>query len=100
MTLFLNDRYELLLDGFLGGSHLLGKTLYGALFAAHAERLAKQLVLILSECMTQKAVDLFRQFKPRRTFQCERVMGVDNCIQTAVILPSVLHLHQQVLFVM
>jgi hypothetical protein len=50
--------------------------------------------------MTQKAVDLLRQFKPRRTFKGERVMGINNRIQTAVILPSVLHLHQQVFFVM
>ena len=37
---------------------------------------------------------------PWRTFKGERVMGIDNRIQTAVILPSVLHLHHQILFVM
>ena len=77
----------------------MGKTLYGALLTAHAERLSKQQVLILSECMTQKTVDLLRQFKPRRTFKGERIMGIDNRIQTAVVLPFVLKLNQQVLFV-
>ena len=41
MTQFLDNRDELLLNGFLGDSHLLGKTLHGVLLAAHAERLAK-----------------------------------------------------------
>jgi len=99
VTQFLNNIYKLLLDGFLGSSHLLGKILNRPLFAAHAKCLAKQQVLIGCERIIQQAVNLLRQLEPWSTCQVKRVVSVGNPIQTAVVFSSVLHLHQQILFV-
>jgi len=99
MAQFLNDVNELLLNGFLGCSHLLGKILDRLLLTSHAESLAKQQVLICCERMIQQAVKLLVQLEPWRTCQVKRVVSVGNPVQTAVVLPSVLHLHQQILFV-
>ena len=99
VTQFLYYIYELFLDGFLRCPHLLGKILNRPLLASHAESLAKQQVLVSGECMIQQAVKLLIQLEPWRTCQVKRVVSVGNPIQTAVVLPSVLHLHQQILFV-
>jgi len=99
MAQLFNDVYKLLLYGFLSCSHLLGKILNRPLFASHAESLAKQQVFILSERIIQQTVNLLRQLEPWCTSQVKRVVSIGNPVQTAVILPSVLHLHQQILFV-
>ena len=99
MAQFLNDVYKLLLDGFLGCSNLLGEIFNRPLLTSHAKSLAKQQVLICCERMIQQAVKLLVQLEPWRTSQVKRVVSVGNPIQTAVVLPSVLHLHQQILFV-
>ena len=99
MAQFLNYIYKLFLDDFLGRSHLLGEILNRALLTSHAKCLAKQQVLIGCERMIQQAVKLLIQLEPWCTCQIKQVVSVSNPIQTAVVLPSVLHLHQQILFV-
>ena len=47
VTQFIDDIYELLLDGFLSRSHLLGEILNRTLLTSHAESLAKQQVLFV-----------------------------------------------------
>ena len=49
--------------------------------------------------MIQQTVYFFGKFKPRCTMQVKRVMLISNPILRAVVLPSVLHLYQQILFV-
>ena len=73
MAQFLNDVNELLLNGFLGCSHLLGKILDRLLLTSHAESLAKQQVLIGGERMIQQAVKLLVQLEPWRTCQVKWV---------------------------
>ena len=99
VTQFLNDDYKLLLNGLLGCSHLLGEILNRPLLASHSECLAKQQVLIGGECVIQQAVNLLIQLEPWRTSQVKWVVSISNPIKTAVVLPSVLHLYQQILFV-
>ena len=76
MSQFLNDVDELLLDGFLSSSHLLGKILYRPLLTSHAESLAKQQVLIGGERMIQQAVKLLVQLESWSTCQVKRVVSI------------------------